>query len=143
MWNPAMARRLNLPDGLRTADYWYQASLQGMTSTDLIQKPELDTYLYNTTRYGEPAVGKSMVCCVLVCNVWKAAGVFGELADDINCGEQTNYDDYALTIHADTYRQIVGSYSLELIDFRTQDFYAHMHEKCAALPPSYQRAEGC
>eukprot|EP01033_Poteriospumella_lacustris_P007150 gene7150-5144_t len=143
MWNSAMAHRLNLPDGLRTADYWYQASLQGMTSTDLIQKPELDTYLYNTTRYGEPAVGKSMVCCVLVCNVWKAAGVFGELTNDINCGEQTNYDDYALTIHADTYRQIVGSYSLELIDFRTQDFYAHMHEKCAALPPSYQRAEGC
>jgi hypothetical protein len=143
MWNSAMARRLNLPDGLRTSDLWYQASLQGLTSIELAEKPELDTYLYNTTRYDEPAVGKAMVCCVLVCNMWKAAGMFGELSDQINCGEQTNYDDYALTIHAESYRQIVGSYSLELVDFRTQDFYAHMHENCAALPPTYERAPGC
>ena len=43
---------------------------------------------YNTTRYGKPAVGESMVCCVFVCHMWKAGGIFGENGE--NCGEFTN-----------------------------------------------------
>jgi hypothetical protein len=46
--------------------------------------------MYHTRRNGEPAEGRSMVCCVFVCSLWKAAGVFGDT--EINCGELTNYD---------------------------------------------------
>lgn len=70
--------------------------LLGMTSLDVTQIPEDDNWRYNMTRYDEPAVGHNMVCCVFVCNTWKAAGVFGELADSINCGELTNWDDVSL-----------------------------------------------
>lgn len=93
IWNAGLAKRLNAPDNLRTADYYKEAGKQGLALTDVIQIVEQDSWLYNTTLNGEPAVGKSMVCCVFVCNTWKAAGVFGELADSINCGELTNWDD--------------------------------------------------
>ena len=32
-----------------------------------------------------------MVCDVLVCETWKAGGIFGDLADDIQCSELTNW----------------------------------------------------
>lgn len=31
-----------------------------------------------------------MVCCVFVCRMWKAAGLFGDKTQSINCGEFTN-----------------------------------------------------
>ena len=37
-----------------------------------------------------------MVCDVFVCELWKAAGLFGELADTIQCTEFTNFDAYTL-----------------------------------------------
>lgn len=147
MWNAGFAQRLQIPfDGtLRTSDYYYQGMQKlNKTSNDLLQMVELDTYMYATTQNGVPTQGRAMVCCVLVCSTWKAAGVFGALADDINCAEQTNYDDYALQIHsAAGYRQIVGTYSLTLPGFRTKEPYAHMAETCGALPPTYERAAGC
>jgi len=143
IWNPGMAKRLNTNDGLRTADYYMLAGKSGILTTDIIKMPEQDTWLYNTTRYDQPAVGRSMVCCVLVCSMWKAAGVFGDLAEMINCAEATNYDDYALTVHGPAYRQIVGSYSLDLPGYNTVTPYEHMHESCAALPPTYARESGC
>ena len=93
IWNPGYAKRIGLYDGFRTADLYYEASKLGLASNDVITMPELDTYMYNTTRYGEPAVGRCMVCCMFVCSQWKAAGVFGENTDAINCGEMTNWDD--------------------------------------------------
>lgn len=143
IWNPGMAKRLNVADGLRTAEYYMLAGKSGVLTTDIIKMPEQDSWVYNTTRYDEPAVGRSMVCCVLVCSMWKAAGVFGDLADTINCAEATNYDDYALTVHGETYRQIVGTYSLDLPGYNTIAPYAHMHESCAALPPTYAHEAGC
>ena len=95
IWNPGFAKRINMPSdtGYRTSELFYEAAKQGYSTQDVIQMPEQDIWVYNTTRYDEPAVGKNMVCCVFVCNTWKAAGVFGELTDSINCGELTNWDD--------------------------------------------------
>jgi len=38
----------------------------------------------------------AMVCDVLVCNVWKAGGLFGAATDEMQCGEMTNWDAYVL-----------------------------------------------
>ncbi len=48
-----------------------------------------------------------------------------------------------MTIHADTYEQIIGTYSLELNNFKTVTPYSHMAEKCSALPLGYERPAGC
>lgn len=40
-----------------------------------------------------------MVCCVFVCNIWKAGGLFRDLDNQINCGELTNWDVYSLAIY--------------------------------------------
>ncbi|RYH15252.1 hypothetical protein EON65_32050 [archaeon] len=95
IWNPGFAKRLNVGD-LRTAALYQEAGKQGMKANEVIKIPEQDTWLYNTTRYDQPAVGRSMVCCVFVCATWKAAGVFGASGDDINCAELTNWDDVSL-----------------------------------------------
>jgi hypothetical protein len=63
---------------------------------------EQDSWVYNTTRYGEPAEGAAMVCCVFVCSMWKHAGIFGDM--DFNCAEMTNIDDYSLDIFDDSSR---------------------------------------
>ncbi len=70
---------------------------KGMKTEELITIPELDVWDYNTTRYGEPAVGKAMVCCVFVCNSWKAAGIFGDIANEINCAEQVSFTGYSIS----------------------------------------------
>lgn len=140
IWNAGLSKRLNVPENkMRTAELFQEAGKQGLTSNQVITIPEQDTWMYETTRYDQPAVGRSMVCCVFVCSTWKAAGVFGELADSINCAEQTNWDDYVLKIHEPTYRQILGDYDLILNDYNTKDFYAHMAETCPASPPNYDQ----
>jgi len=136
MWNGAFNVRLGTKR-LRTAATYMEAAKKGMASIDMFTMVELDSYVYETTRDDEPAEGKSMVCCVMACNMWKAAGVFGDLADDVNCGELTNFDDYALTVHGPGQRQIIGAYTLELNSYRSRDPYAHMAEHCAALAPDY------
>jgi len=143
IWNPGYAKRLGVADGMRTAELYKEAFNQGMNSVDVISIPEQDTWIYSTTRYDEPAEGRCMVCCVFVCSMWKAAGVFGSMADEINCAEQTNFNDYSMTIHGDSYEQIIGSYSLYLNDFKTKDPYAHMSESCGSHAPDYYQAEGC
>jgi hypothetical protein len=144
IWNPGFAHRLNINAPLRTAELYQEAGKQGYAAVnDVISIVEQDTWVYNTTRWGEPYVGKAMVCCVLVCNTWKAAGVFGELADSINCAEFTNWDDYSLTIHADSYQQIIGDYTLKLNDFKTKAPYAHMAEHCPSTPPDYNKPADC
>jgi hypothetical protein len=92
IWNPGMAKRLGVSDQLRTSELYQLAAEQGMSSLDVIRIPEQDSWVYNTTRNGEPYVGKDMVCDVFVCNMWKAGGIFGKHVDDVNCGEMTNWD---------------------------------------------------
>src|SRR5690606_21513812 len=84
--------------GLTAAEIFYNAAKRGIDVRKVPTIVEQDSWNYNTTRYNKTVVGKSMVCCVLVCNVWKAGGVFASINNEINCGEQTNWDDYALDL---------------------------------------------
>lgn len=143
IWNSGIAMRLGVSDNLRTADLYWESAKQGIKSNDLITIPEQDSWLYNTTKFDEPAVGKNMVCCVFVCNMWKAAGVFGALASDIQCGELTNWDDYSLNILQKDYRQIIGDYTLKLNDYGTKTPYSHLAETCPSLAPDYIRSSTC
>eukprot|EP00755_Sulcionema_specki_P020670 Sspe_Gene.12679::Locus_4333_Transcript_1_1_Confidence_1.000_Length_2083::g.12679::m.12679 len=105
-----------------------------------------------------------MVCCVFVCNMWKAGGLFGDLASEINCGEQTNLDDYSLNIFNKTLMgdgrpevckkadpsnplcQLVGPYTLNLNHYNEEPIYAHMAENCPSwnqgVGPDYWLAQG-
>lgn len=134
----------------------------GYNFTDLYTIVERDDWDYNTTRNGEPSVGKAMVCCVFVCNLWKAAGVFGNLTQDIQCSEQTLWDIFSMQIFDDTKMgsgrpqicqqydpnnqlcQLTGNFTLNLKpDVNTRPLYAHMGERCSSTGPDYIRQPGC
>lgn len=140
LYNDAWNKRVGQTD-LRTAEIYKAAFDMGIDSAVIPTIVEQDSWVYNTTRYGEPAVGRSMVCCVFVCSMWKNAGLFDGL--DVNCAELTNWDDYALDIFEDSYSQIVGRYTLELNDFHTKSPYSHMAESCASEAPLYEKDPKC
>lgn len=156
IFNAAMNQRLGTT-GLGMAEVLQEADKKGIPANTLPVIVEQDSWVYNTTRYGKPAMGPSMVCCVFVCHTWKAAGVFGDLADEINCVEQTNYDDYVRNFLDAPTRpaqckaadpdnqlcQLLGDYTLELNDYATLAPYAHMDEKCPSEAPTYKRPSGC
>jgi len=100
-----------------------------------------------------------MVCCVFVCSMWKAGGVFAASIDnEFACSEMTNWDDYALTIFEGTPNrpqecvtadpnnvlcQLEGKYVLNLNDYSTKAPYIHMAEKCPSLAPNYTKPDNC
>lgn len=145
IWNPGIAKRLNVSDQLRTSElYQIAATEYNMDTFDILPIPEQDSWLYNTTRYGKPYVGKDMVCDVFVCNMWKAGGLFGDLKDKINCAEMTNWDVYVLDFLDSNYTQINGNYTLMLqFDYNSKSPYEHMAENCASLPPDYTKSSNC
>ena len=76
-----------------------------------------------------------MVCDVLVCETWKAGGLFGNLTDSIQCTEFTNWDAYSLNIFDTNYElpeacvaadpnlpycQILGPYRMFLQYYNTR-----------------------
>lgn len=76
-WNKRIStENLNFPDIL------YQGALKGIDGRTIPTIPEDDSWLYKTVRNGSNDVilGKSMVCCVFVCNMWKAGGVFDDVS---------------------------------------------------------------
>jgi hypothetical protein len=124
---------------------------RGMSLGDLVALPEQDSYVYSD--------GLSMVCDSYLCAIAKAAGLFGDLADEIQCTEFDNFDAYSLAgfwnltrtrpaecVAADPdvpYCQIMGYYVLPLPKVNTVEPYAHMAEKCSALPMDYTRPPMC
>ena len=88
-WNLAWNKRLGTA-GLNTADIYLEAFKQGYSAREIPALVEQDAWMYNTTRYGEPTEGPAMMCCVLVCRLWKAAGLFDDL--EVNCAELTDLD---------------------------------------------------
>jgi len=156
-FNEAFNKRLGTKD-LGAADIWYQANLKKIDPRTIPTMVEQDSWDYNTTRYGEVAQGKAMVCCVFVCNIWKAGGLFESLGNEVNCGEHTNWDDYVLTLFDTTTPrpkacvdadpdnklcQLEGKYALKLNDFATKKPYKHQAEKCPSLPPKYEKPKDC
>jgi len=127
--------------GLRTAQLYQEGANQGMDSRVIPTIVEQDSWMYNTTRNGEPAQGRSMVCCVFVCSLWKSAGIFGDT--EVNCGEFTNSDDYGMALFESEYKQIIGRWTLDLNRFNIKKPYAHMSEQCASLAPEFEQAVDC
>ena len=92
-----------------------------------------------------------MVCCVFVCNVYKAAGLFDAIEggrDAMNCGEQTNADVYALDIfEPDATKTVQFSGEFELALWPppgSRPRYAHMNERCPSLAEDgYAHPDGC
>ena len=160
LFNQAMNFRMNTT-GLLFADILMVAGQRGIDAQTIPTIVESDTWMYNTTRYGLPAVGKSEVCCTFVCNIWKAGGLFTGINNQVNCAEMTNSDDYGLN-YFDPARiganrpascisqdpsnplcQITGKYTLNLNSFNVRAPYPHMSEKCPSLAPAYDRPAGC
>jgi len=154
---PAFNNRLNT-SGLNISELFYQANQQAISSEEIPAMVELDSYNYTTTRYNQTVVSKSQVCCVFVCNMWKAGGVFDAIGRDLNCAELTNADDVSLEIfdtvtarpsqcvEADPDNplcQLEGEYTLLLNGLNTRAPYAHMAEKCPSEPPYYKRPDDC
>lgn len=141
---------------------YYGATKLNMTFADIYTAPEQDSWMYNTTRNGVDVTAPAMVCCVFVCRMWKAGGLFGNLTDSINCGEQTLWDIYSMQNFASEKMgagrpaicqqydptnqlcQLVGDFTLNLApDVNTRPLYAHMGEKCSSVGPNYIREPGC
>lgn len=157
LFNQAMNLRLNTW-GLGVAEILYTSAFKGIDSAKLSTFVELDSYRYNMTRNGEPVFAQSQVCCVFVCNIWKAGGLFENLDNEVNCGELTNWDDYALNIltvpnprpaacqAADPTNQLCqleGQYTLNLNNYATKTPYAHMAEQCPSQAPHYNKPPNC
>ena len=155
LWNPT-----NTPSVIDSI--YHGATAQNKNFVDLYQMPEQDSYLYNTTQAGASVVSKSMVCCVFVCNMWKAAGIFSEIGNQLQCGEQTLWDIYSMALFdsskmgegrpqvckdADPTNplcQLMGNMTMVLVpDVNTRPLYPNMGEKCAATCPAYNRPAGC
>jgi hypothetical protein len=159
--NQFFLQSLNLRIGtfnLSIADIYQTAAGKGINSATLYDMVELDTYQYNTTRNGKPAVGPSMVCCVFVCEVYKHGGLYASINDTVNCGEAANWDVYALHLFDDNYKkpsqcqaadpttptcQLEGDYSLTFNNYNTKTPVAHMGENCPSKDPYYNRPPNC
>jgi len=152
-WNLRMGT-----SGLDPATLFYLAAQQGMDAKVLPTLVEEDSWMYNTTRYGVATKAPSKVCCAFVCHMWKACGMYTDLNDEVQCGEQTNLDDYHLNMllanpprpavcqTADPTNplcQLTGEYTLVLNHYAEVTPYANMSQSCPSLPPKYLRPDGC
>jgi len=155
MWNQAFSHRLGIPlDSINSTAgiLQYAAIEKGLTFGDLLTMPEQDGWYYTNPD------GLSMVCDVFVCSMWKAGGLFGDLADSIQCTELTPWDVYSLKFFdgnftlpkecakADPklpYCQLNGRYELILYDYNTKEPYPNMAQNCPGVPPQYIRPANC
>lgn len=157
MWGQAFNHRIGTQN-LTVSQVYKAAADKGIDSQLIPSLPEQDEWDYQTTRNGVPTQGKAMVCCVFVCNMWKAAGLFKEIDDEINCTELTNWDDYSLNIFDKNFTrpaacvaadpdnplcQLEGKYTLVLNDYNTKQPYKHMAEKCPSKGPDYKKPIDC
>jgi len=157
LWEQAWNFRLG-SRGLGFSEMLQLAASQGVAANTIPTIVEQDSWMYNTTRNGVPTVGPSMVCCVFVCNTWKASGMFGDLGDQINCGELTNWDDYSMLVFDKSYQrpqacvdadpdsnvcQLLGEYTLEINNYNSKAPFPHIAERCPSLAPNYTKPADC
>jgi len=145
-------------NGLRALDLYAEAGRQGIAAHDIPLIVERDEWTYETTRYGEPTEAEAMVCCVFVCRMWKAAGIFSPINNDVNCAEFTNYDVYSLDVfekqdtrpevckEADPENelcQLLGDFTLILNDYNSRKMAPRMAESCPSQAPDYTHPDFC
>mmetsp|Transcript_41785 Transcript_41785/g.105361 ORF Transcript_41785/g.105361 Transcript_41785/m.105361 type:complete len:499 (+) Transcript_41785:84-1580(+) len=143
IWLAGMNMRLNTTD-LNTIQCYAEAERRGINFTSLITIPEQDSWRYSN--------GLNMVCDVFVCMMLKEGGMFGDLKDEIQCTEFTNWDVYSLDFYdpspsipqackdADPgmpHCQIMGKYRMTLPGVGTISYFSHMREHCPSLAPDY------
>ena len=132
------------------------AASRNLTFGQVLAQPEQDAYLYPMhTGVGPTAIAR--VCNAYACSIQKAGGLFGALADEINCADTHNTDVEtfmtidpapprpAACVAADpdfAYCQLAGARRIPLATWRTP-FYSHMDEHCPSLPIAYSRPQGC
>ncbi|XP_002965264.2 uncharacterized protein LOC9659080 isoform X2 [Selaginella moellendorffii] len=151
MWNEALNKRLDT-QGLDLPGVMREAEHRGIPFEELLAIPEKDDWIYSD--------GKSTSCVAFVLQMYKEAGLFGELASSIQVTEFTIRDAYMLSFfeknssrlpkwcnaHDDPplpFCQILGTYRMELPDYNTLVPYASMDERCPSVPPDYYRPSGC
>ena len=132
---------------------------------DVYVRPEQDSWMYNTLQNGKPHIGRSNICCVFVCGMWKSGGMFDKLYGDTNgiqCGEQTLWDIFSMKIYDDNKLgvgrpqvcrdadptnpmcQLMGNYTFHATpDFNTRSVYKNMGQNCSSLAPNFTRNQGC
>jgi len=158
LWNQAFNLRLGT-EGLTTAEIYQELHDRGMTFGDLVKIPENENWVYiQRNNANETVRDRSMVCDVYVCELWKAAGLFGDLSDKFHCTEATNWDIYTLNVFdngplpeqcqlADPqlpFCQILGKYRLRLPFFNTRQVYPNSFNNCPrGSPPDYDKPVGC
>merc|ERR1712212_794152 len=163
---PAIMQRAGVqfdhPTGILEA--YYQAHLAGVEPTELAMIPEQDGWLYHTTREGTPTISPVMICNVFVCNVWKAAGLFADINNQINCGETSVNDNYRLAHYStapvpeicsdvdpeNKLCQVLGKFSLRLDSqpgvlprFNYIQPKEGMFENCPSVAPDYLAPTDC
>jgi len=151
-WTQGLNHRLGTT-GLTITQAYMVAGQRGISFTDLVTMIEQDDWIY---QFSNNRSGPSMVCDVFVAEMYKVAGIFGNL--DIQGSEFTNWDVYTLNIFDSSnrppqcvaadpdlpYCQLMGTYRLTLPDYNTRPFFAHMAEKCPrGQPPMYHKPAVC
>ena len=115
-------------------------------------------------RFGEPELSPVMICNVFVCNVWKAAGLFADVDDQIECGETSVNDNYRLNIYTtqpppdictqvdpeNPLCQVLGKYQLRLDSqpgvlprYNYVQPQPHILETCPSKAPDYVAPVDC
>ena len=83
VFKPAIMQRAGVDFDLPIVEAYYKAqSVDGIDPNDVQIIPEEDSWLYPTTRNGEPFESDVSICNVFTCKVLKAAGIFGSLGED-------------------------------------------------------------
>ncbi|XP_073312751.1 uncharacterized protein [Primulina huaijiensis] len=151
LWIEALNKRLGTENS-SLSDILVEVEKRGSSFGELLAVPEQDDWVY--------ADGKSTSCVAFVFELYKAAGLFGNLSSSIQVTEFTIKDAYSLKFFennssrlpkwcndGDTvklpYCQIRGKYRMELPGYNTIEPYPHMNEKCPSMPKDYYRPDGC
>jgi len=175
MFVPGLRRRVGLSQGSSWAE-----TLQAAYSkfgpdrvSDLPTSPEQDDWKYETTKSSDitdpkakwvKAQGPQRMCDAMVCSMWKVGGLFGDLADKVQCTEFTNWDAWGLKLFdpdaaskrpdvckaADPDNelcQLSGKYQFKLRTpmywWNERPLVAHMAERCPSMAPHYVRPADC
>jgi len=132
--------------GLSVIDILDYCVAKNLSIGELVTYPEMDDYVYS-----DPT-GPRMVCDVFVMQLYRQAGVFGDI--EFQATELTPKDSYQVQIfdanwqrpqgcandlNTPGYCQTSGMYWLELPNFNSIPPYANMDQQCSAIPPKYIR----
>eukprot|EP01091_Cochliopodium_minus_P010277 TRINITY_DN2685_c0_g1_i1.p1 TRINITY_DN2685_c0_g1~~TRINITY_DN2685_c0_g1_i1.p1 ORF type:complete len:499 (+),score=112.43 TRINITY_DN2685_c0_g1_i1:11-1507(+) len=132
-----------------------EATRRGISLAELYTIPEQDNWNYT---FSDGRTGPSMVCDVFVTHMWKAGGLFGNISNQIQATEFTNFDAYSLKIFNSSfvrpkecqiadpdlpYCQVMGEYRMDMVGWNTAVPFPHMREKCPTIPPNYIRPANC